>query len=161
MVLSAWAADDPASASAWVTDFPAGEARQQAITKIAESWAGIDPQSAVSWTLTLPDSLEKNKALDQSVRIWALNERDSMSTWLNSQSAGDSSDHLRSIASIIIAENHPIEGAALAVAISNPLVKRDAIVDVIRQWQKTDSKAANEWINQQSLDAETLDRIER
>jgi hypothetical protein len=84
-----------------------------------------------------------------------------MSTWLNSQSAGDSSDHLRSIASIIIAENHPIEGAALAVAISNPLVRRDAIVDVIRQWQKTDSKAANEWINQQSLDAETLDRIER
>ena len=159
MILAVWTSDDPAGASAWVTSFPPGKTRQQAIPKLAESWAGINPQEAISWTLALAESSEKNKALDQSVRVWALNEYDTMSAWIESQPAGADSDHLRSVAAVVIAENHPLEGATLAAAIADPSVKQDAIVDILRQWQKKDSKAANAWIKQQVLDPKTLERL--
>lgn len=159
MVLAVWAADDPAGASAWVTDFPPGKTRQQAIPTLAESWAGINPQEAVSWTLSLPESSEKNQALDQSVRVWALNEPDTLSTWIQSQPTGADADHLRSVAAVVIAENHPLKGATLAIAIADPSIKQDAVVDVLRQWQKKDDKAANAWIKQQALDPKTLERL--
>lgn len=160
MVLAVWAADDPASASAWATAFPSGETRTEAIPALAEAWAGIDPKAAVSWSLALPDSPEKSEAVDQSVRTWSLSHRDELTAWINSQPVGSGSDHLRSTASIVIAEHHPLEGATMAAAISDPAQRQDSIVDVVRQWRKTDPKAANAWISQQTIDLATRHRLE-
>lgn len=159
MVLAVWAADDPASASAWATAFPAGQTRSEAIPALAEAWAGIDPKAAVSWSLALPDSPEKSEAVDQAVRTWSLDHRDELTSWINSQPVGTGSDHLRSTASIVIAEHHPLEGAAMAAAISNPAQRQDAIVDVVRQWRKTDAGAADAWLAKQSVDPATLNRL--
>jgi len=122
--------------------------------------AGTNPQAAVTWTLSLPDSPEKNIALDQSVRTWSLNASASLKSWIDSQPSGPDSDHLRATASIIIAEHQAREGAAMAAAITDPSMKQDAIVDVVRQWRKTDPKAAAAWLGQQSLDQATLHRLE-
>ena len=119
-----------------------------------------NPQAAVTWTLSLPDSPEKTIALDQSVRTWSLNESASLKSWLDSQPSGPDSDHLRATASIVIAEHQAQDGAAMAAAITDPSLKQDAIVDVVRQWRKTDPKAAAAWLGQQSLDQATLHRLE-
>lgn len=48
----------------------------------------------------------------------------------------------------------------MAAAISDPSLRQDAIVDVVRQWRKTDPKAAEAWLNQQSPDPATRQRLE-
>jgi len=48
----------------------------------------------------------------------------------------------------------------MAIAISDPAVKQDTIVDVHQQWQQTDAKAAAAWIKAQPVDAETKLRLE-
>jgi len=160
MVLAVWGAADPASASAWLATFPPGETRERAIPTLAEAWAGSNPQAAITWSLSLPDSPEKATAVDQSVRIWAQNERNSLKTWIQSQPPGPASDHLRSTVSTVIAEQQPQEAATMAAAITDPALKQDALVDIVRQWRKADPNAAETWLGKQQLDTATLQRLE-
>ena len=160
MVLSVWATSDPAAASAWAATFPPGVGRERAIPVLAESWATNDPQAAVIWSLTLPDSTEKSLALDQAVRIWSMNQRDTLNEWISMQPKGLEADHLRATASIVIAESQPLEAATMATEITDPATKQDAIVDIVRQWKKSDAKAADEWLKTQSLDADTKRLLE-
>jgi hypothetical protein len=127
---------------------------------LAEAWAGINPQAAITWSLSLPDSPEKAEALDQSVRIWSQNERDTLKTWIHSQPPGPAADHLRATASTVIAEQQPQEAATMAAAISDPTLKQDALVEVVRQWRKADPNAADTWLGQQQLDTATLNRLQ-
>jgi len=48
----------------------------------------------------------------------------------------------------------------MATAIANSAIRQDAIIDVVSQWRKRDAKAAQKWLSEQSLDPETLNRLE-
>lgn len=49
-----WAQQDPAAASAWVNNLPAGDARQWAQKSLAAYWRQYDPDAADQWLNSLP-----------------------------------------------------------------------------------------------------------
>lgn len=161
MVLAVWAATDPAAAAPWAAEFPSGEIRERAIPVLVQTWAAIDPQKAVTWTLGLPqDAPESRKALEQAVRIWALNERGTIAPWINSQPNGPDADYLRSIASRVIAQNHPADAVGMAAAISDPAARGNVMAAVIERWRESDERAANDWLKLNPQDEATLDRLD-
>ncbi|HEV2692175.1 MAG TPA: hypothetical protein VG347_04705 [Verrucomicrobiae bacterium] len=55
---------DPASAAQYVTNLPAGDARQTAIEALCTSW---DDTNALAWAQSLPATTERNSATDRVV----------------------------------------------------------------------------------------------
>ncbi|MCP5545494.1 MAG: hypothetical protein H7A49_16485 [Akkermansiaceae bacterium] len=51
-----WAIQDPAAASAWVENLPAGEAKDWARNNLAACWRHYDPAAAERWISSLPES---------------------------------------------------------------------------------------------------------
>jgi hypothetical protein len=55
-VVQRWAAQSPADASAWVTQFPSGAAREAGIRMISEQWLPRDASAAFAWLSTTTDT---------------------------------------------------------------------------------------------------------
>lgn len=50
----AWAIQDPASASAWLSQMPNGDTQQSALNNLMQVWGSHDPNAATTWVENLP-----------------------------------------------------------------------------------------------------------
>src|SRR2546427_3726808 len=55
----------------WVSDLPAGQARNLALQNVLSSWAQSDPQAAAAQALTMPSGQVKNQTLANIASQWA------------------------------------------------------------------------------------------
>ncbi len=70
-------------------DLPAGETRNDAFTRLAESWAASSPQDASKWIATLTDPAERTRLGGRVAEAWAANDPAAAALWaaqLDSQS---------------------------------------------------------------------------
>jgi hypothetical protein len=65
----AWALQDPASASAWLTQFPDGDAQQGALKNLMETWGNHDPNAATTWVESLPSGTLQTRAASDLLPI--------------------------------------------------------------------------------------------
>jgi len=52
-----WAESDPASASAWLNDLPAGKEKQTATLALVKAVQEEEPAAALAWARTVPQSM--------------------------------------------------------------------------------------------------------
>jgi hypothetical protein len=146
MILSVWGSADPAKAAQWAAQFPAGETRERAIPVLAETWAAIDPAAAVRWTLNLPESAEQSDALDQAVRTWSIQEQDALTSWIQQQPAGPEADRLRVTAATILVDKTPREAVEMASAISDPVIRRETMEQLLDEWKNNKPQETEQWL---------------
>jgi hypothetical protein len=66
-VVGQWASVDPQAASAWVTGFPAGETRDNALRQVVSSWAHADPSAASQWLASLSADKSRERLVQQFI----------------------------------------------------------------------------------------------
>ena len=55
-IVRSWAANDPLAAAAWVSQFPAGSVRDQALENLISQWSSSDYSAAAAWAAQLSDA---------------------------------------------------------------------------------------------------------
>lgn len=63
LVLRRWTENNPRAAADWVSTWPAGSPRQEAVHDVAVVWAGQTLSGAAEWARQLPDDLERQDGL--------------------------------------------------------------------------------------------------
>lgn len=81
-VVQRWAAQSPADAAAWVTQFPAGPAREAGIRIISEKWLPRDASTAFQWLDTLSNEALRKEALRAMEGVILQQQQDIRNEWL-------------------------------------------------------------------------------
>jgi len=84
---NAWAAQDPASASAWAAKQPK-ERWSVVIPGVGEPWAKLDPKAAAAWISSLPAD-QGNYGYAMTAATWAWADPDAAATWVGKLPEGE------------------------------------------------------------------------
>lgn len=94
--LRAWAAENPAAASAYVEGADAST-RKQLEPALAGLWANEDPAAAAAWVARRSDPGEQADMAIQVVHRWADKDADATRAWIDSLPAGLAKDRSRAL----------------------------------------------------------------
>lgn len=81
-LMQVWTEADSIAASAWLSEQPAGRARDAAIAGFAESIQRFEPEAAASWANTISAPEQRVELLTNSIRSWAKRDPQSALKWV-------------------------------------------------------------------------------
>ncbi|MGC3991354.1 MAG: hypothetical protein QM796_17060 [Chthoniobacteraceae bacterium] len=144
-IASSWAAADPEAAGQWVLSLPgAGNARQQAITGLAQAWPQVDPQGAVNFATQLPASASRLALLTAGVSEWYARDPAQVNAWASAiPHDGDYDQFAAAISSAPnLVSTSPPDSIAWAESISNPELEVQSLAQIFNHWiQMSDTPA--------------------
>ena len=82
-----WGTSHPAAAAQWITQLPAGPAREEAAGTLATVWAASDIRAAVQWSAGLTDPAVRAAAVEHLATTWGAIDPDKAIAWLDTQPA--------------------------------------------------------------------------
>ncbi|MBL9130262.1 MAG: hypothetical protein JNG86_03630, partial [Verrucomicrobiaceae bacterium] len=88
-----WAADDPVSAAGWLSQQPAGLARDRATGVFAGVVARQQPDVAIEWASSIRDRSQRNSALGVVLGEWGRQDPSRAVAWL--ETSGYDEDYIR------------------------------------------------------------------
>jgi hypothetical protein len=144
----AWAAVDPAGATAWAAGLSDSEERKNTLTDVAFQIAQTDPATAVGLAERL-DFGGGNGTLENLAQLWAGKDLAAALDWATQQPAGGQRDQI--IARVAFVQAHSAPEAAVNLVIDQmpPGPAQDeAAMSVLNQWGMQDYSAALDWANQ-------------
>ena len=144
-LISSWAGTDPKAAAEWAARLPESDSRNEAISTLASAWSAAEPANALAWVSHLPDSPEQREALDDSVRAWTELDPADLGKWVNQQPPNATTDHLRSVAALVLVESQPQDAMAMVMKISDPATRDPALTQLLKRWGREDAAAAKAW----------------
>ncbi len=146
--LTAQAANDPAGASARLTQLPP-EAQPDAAGKVAEQWVAIDPDAAGRWSAALPGAEARAAAVQAVAGAWAQDDATHAAAWLDAQAPGDARDKgINAMLTSVPDGLEPAASAQLASSIQDTDTRHGALTNVAEGWLHQDRAAALAWIAQ-------------
>jgi len=144
-IASAWAQADPEAAGQWVLGLPAeGNARQQAISGLAQSWPLVDPQGAVNFATQLPATASRLTMLTAGVNEWFARDPAQVNAWASAiPHDGDYDQFAAALASAPnLVSASPQNSIAWAESISSPGLEVESLAQVFTHWiQMADTPA--------------------
>lgn len=157
-----WAASDIDAAVAWSQSIGDADTRGQIITHIGTTWGAIEPGNALDWLTSLPPD-EAREGIRGAFYSWAGTDTIGLNQWIETAPGDPLSDQARqSLGDVLTASRMP-SAMDLALGMSAPEDRDQAIARFFREWRKTDDLSAQEWLQSSwpTLACSTQDRLTR
>ena len=140
-----WVARNPAEASSWVTNAPAGTMRDDVAELICLQQAQFDPPQALALAQQLGRSHKMN-VLENVTQQWAEQNESAAYQWAAGQPPGEERDRLLGRIALVQSKSAPDLAARLVVQqISPGAIQDEAAISVLYQWAAVDKNAALAW----------------
>jgi hypothetical protein len=173
-----WGTANPAAAAKWISELPAGPAREEAAGTLATVWAASDINAAVKWSTGLADPAARAAAIEHLATTWGAIDPDKAIAWLQTQppelrdrgligaynswagtdpaGLADWITQLRDAAQADVARRSLAEvymaedpAAALELALGmSPTNQPDQAGRFFRAWLRRDTAAAHTWLQE-------------
>jgi hypothetical protein len=141
-LLRRWAESDLPTAIGWITQLPAGDERQEAITSAAGIWARQDFAEAARWAAHLPESAERQSARE-SVAAEAADANPLEALKLASVLLPSATrDDIITRAAAAWAAAAPEDATAWVQQIADPSLREQVIAGIAATWGEGDPVAA-------------------
>jgi hypothetical protein len=155
---SKWAAFQPDAAAQAAASIADPTLRSQALHGVVGGWSMADPASLVKYVTHLPPDADKSSMVSQALQRWARVSPAAAADWLNNNEGGPEMDH--GIASVATMEAlKPDVAVSWAESISNPKLRSETLVSVLRSWATVDLAATKSYF-EKSKDLLPEDRSE-
>jgi hypothetical protein len=152
------AQNDPVSAADYVAKLPAGDVQSGAAVSVIQQWANADPAAAAQWAASFTDT-SRTQALTAVVQNWAENDPNGAAAWLNSLPEDAARESALQTYVSTVAGNYPTIAAPLALTLTDPDQRTDAIKNVAQSWLRLDPAAATKWLQGTSLPPDQIQQI--
>ncbi len=150
-VISAWAGNDAAAATAWAQQLPAGQLRTLALSAALGSMSEKDPEAAFKLMMSegLGNQWRRGGGVNtyQIFGSWADKDPDAATKAAQSLTGMQRSQAMQALASSFAAKD-PQAGLTWANALPNGNDKRNAIGSIVSQWANSDVNSAAAWVQQ-------------
>ncbi len=137
---------DPRSGAAWAAESSTAPDMRQAVARVADRIADQDVLAALQWTQSLPPSPGQEEAYQQVFSEWARQDPTASSMELVRMSPGRERDSAIHAFSQILAGESPQDAIVWATAISDPAMRLDTQVNVVRRWNESAPEDARAWM---------------
>lgn len=157
-VFRAWSAFQPEAALTALGHIPDPAAREEARGSLYAGWGSSDPAGLVAYAQTLPAGEHRLAALNDGLTQWVYRDPAAASAWMDK--FDPSSDLDAGAAAIAVApvlvEKKPEVAASWAESITDPELRANTLLDLLRLWAEHDAAGARNYAtNSPSLRPET------
>ena len=141
---SKWAEFQPEAAGRAAAALESPELRNQALHGIVGGWAAVDPVGLVSFVLKLPADGERGAILSQALESWVRHDSKNAAAWIDQNESRPELD--RGIAAVATMDGVKSDVAlSWAESITNPALRSETLVTVLRNWMTTDAAGARNY----------------
>jgi len=142
----AWAQIEPAEASDFVAQLPAGELQSKTAMAVIASWANQDPRGASTWAIQLPEGSLREQGVREAINAWATQDPEGVKSWAMNLNASATKDIALNSYAESVAYWAPKNAAAVIDAIADEQKKQESIEVTMRAWLSIDPEAARVWL---------------
>jgi hypothetical protein len=151
-----WSLVDPAAAANWVAGLPEGDARDQAVVRVAVNWADSSLEAAGNYIAGLPSGEVQNEAVQTLVDSKMVAEPDTVREWVARFPPGALREQFVSDVCEMWAQlMQDLPGAIEWVDKTFGGGYSKVEENLAQQWLALDREAARKWVQSSSLTDET------
>lgn len=148
MLAQSWALYDPLQAIQWANSLADPAMRKSSLSSAISVWAADNPSAASAYVLTIQDSDLRSRQIAQVTQSWAKYDPVKAADWLLAQHPPSPAldPAIQSLAGTVMQSNP--EGAVMwAATISDPNLRTRTIMNVSREWMRSDPAKASAYIS--------------
>ena len=119
--------------------------RAAAVDHIATTWGAIEPDKAIAWLDTQPPELAAS-GYQGAWNSWAATDPAGLQEWIAQMPPGAQSDLARRSLADVTSAADPAAALELALGITDPAQRSDAVFRYYRQFRRADPASAGEWL---------------
>jgi hypothetical protein len=143
---SRWAEFQPAQAAQAAANISDSAERNLALHGIVGGWAQANPADLIQFVTQLPAEADRDSLLSQSLERWVKEDPTTAAQWINQSAGSPALD--QGIAAVATTESlSPGVAVTWADGISNPQLRSETLVSVLRNWLTLDPSAAENYFN--------------
>lgn len=149
---------DVNKAAEYVKQFANDPSASSAIEDVAGRMARSNPQDALKFAESLAGS-NQPVAYRESIQAWTRTDSEAASKYVNLMPAGANRDASASAIAQSISREDPASAIAWTGSIADPKVREETLIDVARDYRRTDPDGYNAWLPASGLSAEALEQV--
>ena len=139
-----WGESQPGDAAKALQSIADKELHDAALQALVTGWAANNPADLASFAMSLSAPEERSRALDAALSEWCLRDPASLGEWLNSAPANPEMDNavFWLITKTDSVNREPEVALSWVAGITDPSLRRDSLVHVMKEWIQSDSTSA-------------------
>ncbi len=147
-VFNQWAVYQPQASLAAVAQIPDPAARGEAMQGIVAGWSSSDPAGLVSYAQTLPAGETRLNALRDGLSQWVYRDPKAATEWMDSHDPNPDLDAGAAAVAVLpaLVEQKPDIAASWAESITDPELRINTLLDLIRIWGARDPTGARNYV---------------
>ncbi len=159
-IVQLWTPYQPERAAEWVRSIPDADLQTSCYRQLVGVWASQSPSQAAEWLTRQPEGDFWSQEMGRVVQVWARDNPVAASEWLMAQHPPSRQlDPAVSTFAQSISRSDPRTAMSWARTISEPQQREQVMVQVGRQWLKTDPGAATGYLLNAGLSPEAQRRL--
>jgi predicted nucleic acid-binding Zn-ribbon protein len=147
------AGTQPESVTKFIATMPAGDDQQAALQGLLAIWATNQPAAALTWLQTFPETNAQPQAAQFVLNSWAQGEPAAAANWLTNSPDAATNEVFLSAFLDGAAAKYPAFAAQWTQSVTNEVLRQKLQAQVAQQWLKSDTNAAQKWIETLNLPA--------
>jgi hypothetical protein len=149
---------DVNKAAAYVKQYANDEWASGAIGDVAQRMARSNPQDALKFAEGLSGS-NQPVAYRESIQAWTRDDSEAASKYVNAMPVGANRDASASALANSIARDDPASAIAWTDSIADPKVRESTLIDVARDYRRSDPDGYAAWLPGSGLSAEAQQQV--
>lgn len=157
-VYHSWAICQPQAALANLDKLSDAAVRHEALSGLFAGWASSDPAALVGYAKTLPRGETRLDALKEGLTQWVYRDSTAASDWMDKFDPSPDLDAGAAALAVMpaLVERKPEIAASWAESITDPELRANTMLDLIRLWAEHDALGARKFVtNSPALRPET------
>lgn len=134
-------------AAKYIAAMPAGKDQEAAIQGLLSRWTPTDPEMAVNWLRSFPENNPQTEPMQLVIKAWSQAEPAAVARWLANLPVGTASAGMVNAFLDGAVGKYPEFAGQWAKSVTDETKRKDYVLQVARQWMKTDPSAATNWID--------------
>lgn len=155
------ARSDPVRAVAFVEAHRGEPDAGLLLRRVAVNWVTQDGRAAMNWLVSQAADAQRNRVMREAYRRWIVRNRGAAIAWFSEREDTRGLETLYDLYATALARVDPAKSIAWAESISDPALRREAMIDVAAIWGHADPEAARPWIDANGLAADLAQRSPR
>jgi hypothetical protein len=156
---SALAEVDPAVATAFAERYEAGPYGKHLPRRVATRWGVREPEAAMVWLSSLPASENRDDGVFETYRQWMRLDGARATQWLLERPFERWMGPAAAVYARKLVITDPEQAIEWVERVDEGELKDLTLATVVREWLILDEVAANAWLDQSDLPAETVETI--
>ncbi len=157
-VASQLARTDLTKAADYVKQYASESWAGGAIGDVTSRLANKDPQEGLKFAESLSGA-NQPVAYRESIQAWTRSDSEAASKYVNQMPVGANRDASASALASSISRDDPASAIAWTSSIADPKVRETTLIDVARDYRRTDEAGYEAWLPSSGLSAEALEQV--